>query len=235
MESWPVAVRPVLPGPGRHRGPPRPAAAAAAHARRRGARREGLAPAQQLAALKRSPRRARGGPALPHPVPEGLPAPRARALQRPHRAADPRRRCSAIVQRSLDPQQVAVLVRRTDAKGDKGRPPRLVVAAAYPEGAAVKVGTEVAARHRARSASPPRRRSVLNRQDLEAETAQSRIKPGPALAGHAAARPHRAARVRPGDARRDRGARSRGRPATRRRRCGSWRRRAPRCCTPPPR
>jgi len=49
----------------------------------------------------------------------------------------------SILQKSLDPQQAAVLVKRTDGKGDKTRPPRLVVAAAYPDGAGVKVGTEV--------------------------------------------------------------------------------------------
>jgi hypothetical protein len=62
-----------------------------------------------------------------------------------------------IVQRSLDPQHVAVLVRRSDAKGEKGRPPRLVVAAAYPDGTGVKVGAEIRS-ERARSASRPNRR-----------------------------------------------------------------------------
>jgi diguanylate cyclase (GGDEF)-like protein len=87
-----------------------------------------------------------------------------------------------IVQRSLDPQHVAVLVRRSDAKGDKGKSPRLVVAAAYPDGAAVRVGSEVplATGEIGFSAES---QMVLSRQDLRAETA--RIKPGPALPGMA--------------------------------------------------
>jgi len=87
-----------------------------------------------------------------------------------------------IVQRSLDPQHVAVLVRRADAKGDKAKPPRLVVAAAYPDGAAVKVGTEIPLGvgeigYAAES------QMVVNRQDLQTETSLSRIKPGPGLPG----------------------------------------------------
>ncbi len=88
----------------------------------------------------------------------------------------------AIVQRSLDPQQVAVLVRRADGKGDKGETPRLVVAAAYPEGAAVKMGTEVPL-ETGEIGFAAESQIVVSRQDLQAETAQSRIKPGPALAG----------------------------------------------------
>jgi hypothetical protein len=38
----------------------------------------------------------------------------------------------SVVQRSLDPQHVAVLVRRTEVKGYKGKVPRLVVAASRP-------------------------------------------------------------------------------------------------------
>ena len=90
----------------------------------------------------------------------------------------------SVVQRSLDPQHVAVLVRRADAKGDKGKPPRLVVAAAYPDGAAVKVGTEVAL-ETGEIGFAAESQMVLSRQDLQAETAGSRIKPGPPLAGMA--------------------------------------------------
>lgn len=88
----------------------------------------------------------------------------------------------AIVQRSLDPQQVAVLVRRPAAKGEKSRTPRLVVAAAYPEGAAVKVGTEVRI-DTGEIGFAAESQIEVNRQDLQAETAQSRIKPGPGLPG----------------------------------------------------
>jgi diguanylate cyclase (GGDEF)-like protein len=87
-----------------------------------------------------------------------------------------------IVQRSLDPQSVAVLVRRSDAKGEKAKPPRLVVAAAYPDGAAVSVGTEVALGV-GEIGFAAESQMVLSRQDLQAETAQSRIKPGPGLSG----------------------------------------------------
>jgi diguanylate cyclase (GGDEF)-like protein len=88
----------------------------------------------------------------------------------------------AMIQRSLDPQQVAVLVKRADGKGEKGRQPRLVVAAAYPDGAAVKVGTETPL-DTGEIGFAAEAQIVVSRQDLQAETAQSRIKPGPALAG----------------------------------------------------
>jgi len=87
-----------------------------------------------------------------------------------------------IVQRSLDPQHVAVLVRRSDTKNDKSRTPRLVVAAAYPDGATVKVGTEVPL-GTGEIGYAAEAQMVLNRQDLQAETAKSRIKPGPPLSG----------------------------------------------------
>ena len=87
-----------------------------------------------------------------------------------------------IVQRSLDPQHVAVLVRRSDAKGEKAKPPRFVVAAAYPDGAAVRVGTEVAL-GTGEIGFAAEAQMVVNRQDLQAETARNRIKPGPALPG----------------------------------------------------
>ncbi len=88
----------------------------------------------------------------------------------------------AIVQRSLDPQQVAVLVKRSEVKGDKNKLPRLVVAAAYPDGAAVKVGTEVPL-ETGEIGFAAEAQIVVNRQDLQAETAQSRIKPGSPLPG----------------------------------------------------
>jgi diguanylate cyclase (GGDEF)-like protein len=48
-----------------------------------------------------------------------------------------------LVQRSLDPQRVAVLVRRSEARRQPGQPARLVVAAAYPDGAGIEVGIDV--------------------------------------------------------------------------------------------
>jgi diguanylate cyclase (GGDEF)-like protein len=87
-----------------------------------------------------------------------------------------------MVQKSLDPQHVAVLVRRADAKNDKSKPARLVVAAAYPDGAAIKVGTEVALGvgeigYAAES------QMVLSRHDLQSEAVANRIKPAPGLTG----------------------------------------------------
>jgi diguanylate cyclase (GGDEF)-like protein len=86
-----------------------------------------------------------------------------------------------IVQRSLDPQHVAVLVRRADAKGEKGKPLRLVVAAAYPD-SGVKVGTEVPLAV-GEIGFAAESQMVVSRADLKAETAASRIKPGAPLPG----------------------------------------------------
>ena len=88
----------------------------------------------------------------------------------------------SIVQRSLDPQQVAVLVRRSESKGEKSKTKRLIVAAAYPDGGGVKVGTEVAL-DEGEIGFAAESQIDVNRQDLQAETAQSRIKPGPGLPG----------------------------------------------------
>jgi len=88
----------------------------------------------------------------------------------------------AIVQRSLDPQQVAVLVRHSEAKDEKSRTPRLVVAAAYPDGGAVKVGTEVSL-DTGEIGFAAESQIDVNRQDLQTETVQRRIKPGPGLPG----------------------------------------------------
>ncbi|HEX9187784.1 MAG TPA: GGDEF domain-containing protein [Vicinamibacteria bacterium] len=87
-----------------------------------------------------------------------------------------------IVQRSLDPQQVAVLVKRTEGKGEEGRGARLVVAAAYPDGAAVTVGAEVPI-DTGEIGFVAESQVDVNRQDLSAETTVARIKPGPPLAG----------------------------------------------------
>jgi diguanylate cyclase (GGDEF)-like protein len=87
-----------------------------------------------------------------------------------------------IIQRSLDPQQVAVLVRRSAEKGDRNRVPRLVVAAAYPDGAAVKVGTEVPL-ETGEIGYAAEAQMVMTRGDLLTEAAASRVKPGPSLTG----------------------------------------------------
>jgi diguanylate cyclase (GGDEF)-like protein len=89
----------------------------------------------------------------------------------------------SIVQRSLEPQQAAILVRREERAADQGKvPPRLVVAAAYPDGAAVKKGAEVSL-ETGEIGFVAEAQIVVNRQDLEAEEAASRIKPGSALQG----------------------------------------------------
>jgi diguanylate cyclase (GGDEF)-like protein len=85
-----------------------------------------------------------------------------------------------IVQRSLDPQLVAVLVRREEDKS--GKPPRFVVAASYPEGTAVKRGTEVPL-DIGEIGFAAESQMVVSRQDLQSETATARIKPGPPLPG----------------------------------------------------
>jgi diguanylate cyclase (GGDEF)-like protein len=87
-----------------------------------------------------------------------------------------------IVQRSLDPQQVAVLVRRAPDKNDKGRHHRLVVAAAYPDGAAVKVGSETPF-DSGEIGYAAESQMVVTREDLRSEATAARVRPGPALAG----------------------------------------------------
>ena len=88
----------------------------------------------------------------------------------------------SIIQRSLDPHQAAVLVKRSGDKG--GRAPSFVVAASYPEGAALRVGAEVPA-DAGEIGFAAEAQLVVSRQDLQAETTVSRIKPGPALGGMA--------------------------------------------------
>jgi diguanylate cyclase (GGDEF)-like protein len=87
-----------------------------------------------------------------------------------------------IVQRSLDPQQAAVLVLRTEGKGEKGRAPCFVVAATYPEPAAVRLGAEAAVDAGEIGFAAETQR-VLNRQELDADTATGLIRPGPPLTG----------------------------------------------------
>ena len=88
----------------------------------------------------------------------------------------------SIVQRSLDPQQVAVLVRRAETGGFHGSSGRLVVAAAYPPGGTTRVGTEVSL-ETGEIGFAVDTQVVVSRQDLQTESIASRIRPGPPLAG----------------------------------------------------
>ena len=86
-----------------------------------------------------------------------------------------------IVQRSLDPQRVAVLVRRSEPRGETAHSPRLVVAAAYPDGAAIDVGSDVPLDRGAIGFAAEAQR-VIDREDLDKEAA-GRVEPGAALPG----------------------------------------------------
>ena len=154
----PVAVHPVLPGAGHHRRSAGAASPAAAQLGRRGARPEGIRRPADLAA-QAQPRRARGGPPLPHPVPEGLPAPRAPALQRPQRAPDPGR---AAGDRPAQPRPAAGRGAGPALRGEG----REVQDAAPGRGRGLpgrcggQGGHRGVPRHAARSASPPSPRST---------------------------------------------------------------------------
>ncbi len=87
----------------------------------------------------------------------------------------------SIVQRSLDPQQVAVLVRRGEG-GERGRSARLVVAAAYPPGGATRVGSELPL-ETGEIGFVADAQVVVGRPELESAAAAGRIRPGPELAG----------------------------------------------------
>ena len=97
----------------------------------------------------------------------------------------------SIVQRSLDPQQVAVLVKRADKNTKvpqaKKQPEHFVVAAAYPEGAAVKIGAlgtrAIAEADAGEIGFAAESQIVVTRQDLQSEEATNRIKPGSMLPG----------------------------------------------------
>lgn len=84
-----------------------------------------------------------------------------------------------IVRRSLDPQRVAVLVRRSEPRGETN--PRLVVAAAYPDGAAIDVGSDVSLDSGAIAFAAEAQR-VIDREDLDKQAA-GRVEAGPALPG----------------------------------------------------
>ena len=85
----------------------------------------------------------------------------------------------STVQRSLDPQQVAVLVRR---EGNEEKAARFVVVAAYPDNGPVPVGTEVPMAT-GEIGFVAESQKVATRQALEAEESTNRVKPGPTLPG----------------------------------------------------
>jgi diguanylate cyclase (GGDEF)-like protein len=78
-----------------------------------------------------------------------------------------------VVQKSLDPAEACVLVRR----GQDGGSGRLVVVATFPEGSALRVGTEVA-EDRGEVGFVVESQLVTARADLAAKSVQERIKPG---------------------------------------------------------
>jgi diguanylate cyclase (GGDEF)-like protein len=81
-----------------------------------------------------------------------------------------------IVQKSLDPAQALVLVRRGSGEGDlKER--RFVVAAVVPEAGPIRVGAEVPM-DTGEIGFATEARIVVGRDDLQDETTKSRIKPG---------------------------------------------------------
>ncbi len=196
-----VSVRRVLPGAGHHGGhpgahPAAPAEHGGGDARREGGRRAAAAPAEE------DERRARGRPQVHHPVPEGLPAPGARALQRAHRAADPG---GAAEHRPAQPGPAA----RRGAGAALGRQGREGPAAA------ARGGRRVSRRHRRQGGR--RDPAGSGRDRLRGRIADGREPAGPAVrdgaqphqarsrpARHAGAGPDRSARLRPGHARRDR-------------------------------
>src|SRR6266568_2719680 len=93
-----------------------------------------------------------------------------------------------VLQKSLDPAQALVLVRR----GQEATDARFVVAAAYPEGGVPKVGTEMRL-DRGEMGFVAESQLLASREDLATDEARRRIKPGPdALGMIALSRPRRA-------------------------------------------
>ena len=83
-----------------------------------------------------------------------------------------------VVQRSLEPAQAIVLIKRGWAEGELPQTAGLIVAAVAPEGSAFQVGTEVPI-DSGEIGFAVETQLVTTRQDLSSETAQSRIKRGP--------------------------------------------------------
>src|SRR3989442_481717 len=79
-----------------------------------------------------------------------------------------------VLQKSLDPAQALVLVRR----GQEATDARFVVAAAYPEGGVPKVGTEMRL-DRGEMGFVAESQLLASREDLATDEARRRIKPGP--------------------------------------------------------
>ena len=197
-----VSVRRLLPGAGHHRGRPRADPAAPAHRGRGSAGREGGGGAPVLPGQE-DERRARGGPQVPHPVPEGLPAAHPRAVQRPHRAADPG---DAALDHPAQPRPAAGGGAR-QARGRQGREGQDAAArggGGLPRGRRGQDG----GRGAARDGRDRLRRRVPDRGDPPGPAGRDRAEPhqaGPRPGRPGPARPHRPPRLRPGDARGDRG------------------------------
>jgi diguanylate cyclase (GGDEF)-like protein len=84
-----------------------------------------------------------------------------------------------VVQRSLEPEQAVVLVKRSRGEAEQtDKPARLVVAAATPPDSPYRAGTEIPL-DSGEIGFAAEVQLVMNRQDLTSETARSRIKPGP--------------------------------------------------------
>jgi hypothetical protein len=90
----------------------------------------------------------------------------------------------STVRRSLDAQQVAVLIRREEAvrPNEQPKPRRFVVVATYPENGPVRVGTEVPV-DSGEIGFVAAAQVVATRQDLETEETRNRLRPGPGLEG----------------------------------------------------
>src|SRR5262249_10243608 len=83
-----------------------------------------------------------------------------------------------VLQKSFDPQQALVLVKRGKLEGERVELPRLVVAASLPDNSPIRAGREPP-HDRGGPGSAAEAPLVGNRHDLSSETAQARIKPGP--------------------------------------------------------
>ena len=84
-----------------------------------------------------------------------------------------------LVQRSLDPAHVVVLVSHgRPSEGERPEPAPLVVTAVAPEGSVYKLGTEIPS-DSGEIGFAVETQLVTTRQDLASETARARLKPGP--------------------------------------------------------
>jgi diguanylate cyclase (GGDEF)-like protein len=83
-----------------------------------------------------------------------------------------------VLQKSFDPSQALVLVKRGKMEGERVELPRLVVAASLPDTSSIKAGTEIPI-DSGELGFAAESQLVVSRQDLSSETALARIKPGP--------------------------------------------------------